>query len=98
MTESRSVPVIKHVRWRWYRLPCRDCGRLFPTAARMGDVPDRCLDCRSRVVASASVVVVCAGAGCEAPPWKRGWCGLHYRRWLADGDPGRAERATPVYL
>src|SRR5687768_11902853 len=33
--------------WRWYRLPCGDCGATSPTAARQDDVPDRCPACRN---------------------------------------------------
>ncbi len=58
MTERRPVPVINHMRWRWYRLPCRDCGGLFPTAARAGTVPDRCPDCRAAAVEAVEPVPV----------------------------------------
>lgn len=29
----------------------------------------------------------CSIDGCERPYKARGWCQLHYRRWLANGDP-----------
>lgn len=35
----------------------------------------------------------CLIDGCPSPPCnKRGWCLMHYRRWLRHGDPGSAER------
>lgn len=32
-------------------------------------------------------VRVCSIADCFKPAYARGWCGLHYHRWLRHGDP-----------
>ena len=39
----------------------------------------------------------CSIDGCEKPSRTRGWCGMHYRRWRAHGDPlgGGTWYATP---
>lgn len=37
----------------------------------------------------------CAVAGCGRPWKKRDWCGLHYARWLRNGEPGEAETRRP---
>jgi hypothetical protein len=29
----------------------------------------------------------CSIEGCVKPPYGRGWCGSHYKRWLRHGDP-----------
>jgi hypothetical protein len=30
---------------------------------------------------------LCSIEGCERASWARGWCGMHYDRWHAHGDP-----------
>lgn len=37
----------------------------------------------------------CSILGCDKPAEKRGWCGMHYRRWQRHGDPYR-ERPSPL--
>lgn len=31
--------------------------------------------------------MACSISDCERPPYARGWCGAHYKRWLRWGDP-----------
>lgn len=33
---------------------------------------------------------ICSIQGCEKPARRRGWCDLHYARWLRNGDPNVA--------
>lgn len=34
--------------------------------------------------------MTCKILGCEKPKWARGWCNMHYDRWLVAGSPGEA--------
>lgn len=36
----------------------------------------------------------CTIEGCHRPPYARGWCGMHYKRWLRSGSPIRGERPS----
>lgn len=36
----------------------------------------------------------CAEPDCERTPYARGWCGMHYKRWLRRGSPVRGERPS----
>jgi hypothetical protein len=36
----------------------------------------------------------CSIEGCHRPVRSRGWCGIHYRRWLVHGDPTKTLRPT----
>lgn len=38
----------------------------------------------------------CSIAGCERWIKARGWCSLHYTRWLHHGDPLHTRRAWPI--
>jgi hypothetical protein len=37
-------------------------------------------------------VRTCSELGCERVHYARGWCGMHYKRWLRTGNPVRGER------
>lgn len=36
----------------------------------------------------------CSEDDCDRPHYARGWCAMHYKRWLRTGSPIRGERAT----
>lgn len=36
----------------------------------------------------------CEEPDCTRPAYARGWCGMHYKRWLRTGSPVRGERPT----
>lgn len=42
----------------------------------------------------------CTYPDCQKPLAKRGWCGMHYERWRAHGDPSitKLPRDNPSYL
>lgn len=37
---------------------------------------------------------ICSIVGCDKRSEKRGWCGMHYRRWLVHGDTGTTLKAA----
>jgi hypothetical protein len=37
---------------------------------------------------------ICKEDDCDRPATTRGWCGMHYKRWLRIGSPVRGERPT----
>jgi len=50
----------------------------------------RCVPCHRRYDADRHpevVAVTCSVGGCERASRQRGWCSMHYKRWVRNGDP-----------
>ena len=58
-----------------------------PAVARPAPVPRLTARPVPRPRTTAKPTRVCTVEGCEREPRAHGWCQMHYRRWLATGDP-----------